>query len=117
MSRGLKIGVTAVGTLLGLWFLLAGSQKFLSRPAFEAMFGDFGLPMWSVPVIGVLELIGAVLVFIPRSAMYGAGVIATVMVGATSCHLLTGAGSPVGAIVALLMAAFVAIVRFRAVRG
>ncbi len=113
MSRGLKIAVTVVGTLLGLWFLLAGSQKFLARTAFEGMFADFGLPLWAVPVIGVFELTGAVLVFIPRTAMYGAGVIATVMLGATVCHLLTGAGSPVGAIVALVMAAFVAGVRVR----
>ncbi len=117
MSRGLKIAVTAVGTLLGLWFLLAGSQKFLSRTAFETMFADFGLPLWSVPVIGVLELFGAVLVFIPRTAMYGAGVIIAVMIGAASCHLLTGTGSPVGALVALLMATFVAGVRFRAGRS
>ncbi len=117
MSRGLRIAATVVGTLLGLWFLLAGSQKFLSRAAFEDMFNDFGLPLWSVPVIGILELLGAVLVFIPRTAMYGAGVIVTVMLGATSCHLLTGAGSPVGAIVALLMAAFVAGVRARAARS
>ena len=113
MNRGLKIAVTAVGTLLGLWFLLAGSQKFLARAAFERMFADFGLPLWAVPVIGVFELTGAVLVFIPRTAMYGAGVIVAVMVGATSCHLLTGTGSPIGAIVALLMATFVAGVRFR----
>ncbi len=113
MSRGLKIAVTVVGTLLGLWFLLVGSQKFLARTAFEGMFADFGLPLWAVPVIGVFELTGAVLVFIPRTAKYGAAVIVAVMVGATSCHLLAGSGTPVPAIVALLMAAFVGGVRFR----
>jgi len=117
MNRGLKIAVTAVGTLLGLWFLLAGSMKFLSSAAFEVMFADFGLPLWGVPVIGILELLGAVLVIIPRTAMYGAGVIFVVMVGAASCHLLTGQGSPAGALVALLMAAFVAGLRFRAARS
>ncbi len=116
MSRGLKIAVTVVGTLLGLWLLLAGSQKFFARAAFEQMFADFSLPLWAVPVIGVFELAGAVLVFIPRTAMYGAAVIAAVMVGAASCHLLTGTGSPVPALVALLMAAFVGGVRFRAQR-
>ncbi len=117
MGRGLKIAVTIVGTLLGLWFLLAGSQKFLARTAFEQMFADFSLPLWAVPVIGVFELLGAVLVFVPRTAMYGAAVIATVMVGAAACHLLTGVGSPAGALVALLMAAFVGGARFQARRG
>lgn len=82
--------------------------------AFESMFADFGLPLWSVPVIGVLELLGAVLVLIPRTAMYGAVLIAAIMVGAASCHLLTGAGSPIGAIVAFLMDTLVAGFRFKA---
>jgi len=117
MGRGLRISVTVVGTLLGLWFLLAGSQKFLSRAAFEQMFADFGLPLWAVPLIGVLEVAGAVLVFVPRTAMVGAAVIGTVMVGAAACHLLAGSGSPVAALVALLMAAFVGGARFRARRN
>lgn len=117
MSRGLRIAVVAVGTLLGVWFLLAGMQKFLARAAFEQMFGDFGLPLAAVPVIGVVELAGAVLVLIPRSAMIGAALIAAVMVGAAACHLLTGVGSPAGSLVALSMAGFVLATRLRATRA
>lgn len=113
MNRGLKIAGVVVGTLLGLWFLLAGSQKFLARGAFEEMFAGFGLPLWMVPLIGVLEIAGALMVVIPRSAKYGAALIGVVMVGAAACHLATGVGSPVAAIVAILMSAFVGGVRFR----
>ena len=113
MTRWSKVTVVVIATLLGLWFLLAGSQKFLAASAFEKMFDDFGLPASLVPVIGVLELVGAILVLIPRSAIYGAGLIATIMVGATACHLVSGS-SPIAAVVALLAALTVGGVRLRA---
>ena len=116
MSRGMRIAVIVVGTLLGLWFLLAGVQKFLARAAFEAMFADFGLPLWTVPVIGVLEMAGAALVLIPRTAIHGSAIVAAVMVGAAACHLVSGVGSPVPALVAIGMAAFVGGIRLRAQR-
>lgn len=111
-----KIAMIAVGSLLGLWFLAAGAQKFLARPAFEEMFTDFGLPLWSVSVIGVIELIGAVLVLVPRTALYGAGLIGVVMIGALACHLLSGSGSPVPSLVAVAMATLVGGMRFLAQR-
>ena len=117
MHRGLKIVAVVVGTLLGLWFLLAGSQKFLARAAFETMFSDFGLPLGLVPVIGVLELLGGVLALIPRTALYGAALIVVVMIGAAGSHLISGVGSPAGALVALAMAAFVGGVRLVAARA
>ena len=80
MRRGLRIAVIIVGTLLGIWFMLAGSMKFLARPAFDEMFTRLGLPLAMVPLTGVLEVIGAILLFIPRTAIYGAGLIAVVMI-------------------------------------
>ena len=113
MSRGPRIASVVVASLLGVWFLVAGSQKFLAAAVFKKMFADFGLPLWLVPVIGVLELTGAVLVLVPHTARFGAVVIATVMVGAVGSHLMSGIGSPVAALAALAMAGFVAVVRFR----
>jgi len=112
-----KIATIAVRTLLGLWFLLAGAQKFLARPAFEEMFADFGLPLWAVPVIGVIEVAAALLVLVPRTAIYGAGTIAAVMVGAAACHLISGVGSPVASLVAIVMAVFVGAMRLRSQRS
>ncbi|MDH3627330.1 MAG: DoxX family protein [Acidobacteriota bacterium] len=116
MPRGFKIPVIIVSVLLGLWFLLAGAQKFMARAAFETMFSDLGLPLAMVPLIGILEVIGAILVFIPRTALFGAGLIFVVMLGAVASHLISGSGSPVPALIALLMAGFVGSLRFRALR-
>lgn len=113
MNRGMRITATVVGTVLGLWFLLTGSQKFLAVEVFQKMFADFGLPLWMVPLIGILELIGAAAALVPRTARFGAALIAAVMIGAVSCHLVTGVGTPVAAFVALVLAGFVGWVRFR----
>ena len=96
-----------------MWFLLAGAQKFLAREFFERMFLDFGLPLWMVPAIGIAELAGAVLVLVPRCSAYGAGLIAALMLGATGSHLMSGVGSPIPPIVALVMAALVLAGKFR----
>ena len=61
----------------------------------------------------ILWLAAAVLVVIPRTAVYGAGLIAVVMVGAAACHLISGVGSPVASLVALSMAGFVVYARLR----
>ena len=111
--RAARITATIISILLGLWFLLAGAQKFLSQDAFESMFTDFGLPLWLVPVIGVLEIAGAVLVLIPTTAPFGAATITCVMIGAILSHVTSGVGSPVGALVALAMSVAVIALRWR----
>lgn len=58
MHRGLKIAVLIAGTLLGIWFLLAGSMKFMARPAFDEMFARLGVPLGMVPLTGALEVLG-----------------------------------------------------------
>ena len=104
MSRTTRIGTVALGTLLGLWFVLAGVQKFLTSGMFESMFGELGLPLALVPVIGVVEIVAAALVLLPRTSLYGAALIALVMLGAIGSHLASGIRPPVAAIVALVMA-------------
>lgn len=113
MSRTVRIAAIVIGTLLGLWFLLAGSQKFLSASAFEQMFEQVGLPLALVPVIGVVEIVAAILVLVPRTSLYGAGLIVMVMLGALGSHLAAGAGAPTAAIVALLMAGSLVALRLR----
>lgn len=111
MSRGMRIAVIVLSSLLGLWFLLAGAQKFLAREVFVEMFAGLGLPASIVPVIGVLEVVAALLVLVPRTSLYGAALIVAIMVGALFSHLTSGVGSPVAAILALVLASTVAAAR------
>jgi len=113
MNRPLRITTVVLGTLLGVWFLLAGSQKFLSAPMFEAMFEGLSLPLALVPVIGVVEIGAALLALWPRTSLYGSSLIVLVMLGAVGSHLAAGQGPPGAALVALVMAGSVMLVRLR----
>jgi len=113
MNRPLRITTVVLGTLLGVWFLLAGSQKFLSAPMFEAMFERLGLPLGLVPAIGVTEIVAALLVLVPRFSLYGSSLIVLVMLGAAGSHLATGTAPPGAAIVALVMAGTVVLLRIQ----
>lgn len=111
MNRKTRVVAIVIGTLLGLWFVLAGSQKFLSAGMFENMFEQLGLPLVLVPVVGVVEIVAAVLVLLPKTSLYGSSLIVIVMLGAAGSHLASGLGPPAAAIVALAMAATVVFLR------
>ncbi len=115
--RAARITATTLSILLGLWFLLAGAQKFLAKGVFENMFTNFGLPLWLVPVSGILELAGAILVLIPMTSLYGAATIASVMIAAALSHITSGVGSPASALVALTMCFTVITLRWRTARA
>jgi uncharacterized membrane protein YphA (DoxX/SURF4 family) len=68
-------------------------------------FGVFGLPLWFMYLTGVLELIGAILVLIPRLASGGAGLLGCVMLGALAAHLSHGQAAMIGAPLVLLILA------------
>ena len=105
--------VLVVSVLVGLLMILAGAGKLMQPAPNLTAFRQFGLAEWMVPVVGVSELIGGLLLLVPRSALLGAGVVTIVMAGASLTHLTSGVGSPVGAMIVLVLALFVGIHRWR----
>jgi hypothetical protein len=55
--------------------------------------------------------VGAILLVVPGRAFYGAALLATVMVGAVIAHLAVLGGSPVAAIVLLVLTGTLAYLR------
>lgn len=104
MSRPLKIAVLIVSVLVGLLMILAGAGKLFQPDPNLRAFRQFGLASWMVPVVGVAELVGGLLLVVPRTAWVGAGVVSIVMLGAVLTHLNSGVGSPIGAAVVLVLA-------------
>ncbi len=90
MYWGKKIGLWALTILLALLFLLVGSGKLLAEEAWAARFAGWGLPVWLALVIGVVEMTGALLLLVPRTASYGSALIISVMLGASATHLFNG---------------------------
>jgi putative oxidoreductase len=97
----LQIGAAAM-------FLFAAFPKLTSNPQAVQGFAMIGLGQWFRYLTGGLETLGAVLLLIPRLCGLGGLLLACVMVGAVATHLLVLGGSPVAAIVLLLVTAIIA---------
>jgi putative oxidoreductase len=86
--------------IVALAFLGAAFAKFTYQPSMVTLFQSFSYPLWFMYVTGSLEVAGAVLVLIPRFAIFGAGLLSAIMVGAISSHVSHGQA---GAIVPLIL--------------
>ena len=87
-----RIAKEIVAWLLALWlgyvFFRAGIDKFDDGSGWSRAFRGWGFAVWFRVLIGVLEVIGALLVLVPRTAVYGAITIGVVMIGAAITQLL-----------------------------
>ena len=106
-----KVGYWLLAALLGLSFLAAGWPKLMPNDNMVARFENWGYSAEFAVVIGVLEMLGGLLVLIPKLAIYGAILIGILMLGAIYTHLSTGIGSPLFAFIYLAMAVGLGICR------
>lgn len=89
-------------------FFMAGLPKLLGAQQVVAVFDAIGVGQWLRYLTGALEVAGALALLIPRLSGVGALLMLCVMVGAVYTHLFVIGGSPVGAIVMLLVSAIIA---------
>jgi putative oxidoreductase len=111
VSKGLNITGWVLQGLAAAAFLAAGGSKLASAPAMVEMFAKLGAGQWFRYLTGALEVIGAIALLIPRAAFYGAALLAVVMVGAIVAHLAVLGGSPIPALVLLVIVGTVAYLR------
>ena len=103
-SKALNITFWILQGLLAATFLVAGTMK-LSGPQMQvALFEEIGLGQWFRYFAGGLEVIGAILVLVPRTAGFAAILLGMTMVGAVDIHLLITGGSPIPSIALLVIA-------------
>lgn len=107
-SKGLNIVLWVLQIALALMFLMAGSSKLTGNPMMVGMFEKIGFGQWFRYLTGALEVLGAVLLLIPRTSGLGALLMVGVMVGAVFTHLFIIGGSPVVPLVLLIVAAIIA---------
>ena len=69
--------------------------KFLQPDRWQALFIGWGYAPWFSPVVGVLEMLGAIGLLVPRLAFYAAALLVVVMLGAL-VTLFTHPGGPMG---------------------
>ena len=97
-----KYVLSAVSILLGLVFLGAGGSKLSGAEMHVESFARWGYPSWFLYVTGRVEVVAALLIFIPTTRFYGAVLLVSTMLGAIATHLKAGEGSMIGAAVVLL---------------
>jgi putative oxidoreductase len=103
-KKGKMIALWVLRVVVGLAFLAAGGSKLAGAPAMVAMFAKIGFGQWFRILTGLLEVAGAIGLFVPRFAVDAASMLAVVMAGAVGFHLTRLGGNPVPPIVLLLLA-------------
>jgi len=90
MSKGKSIASWIIQVLIAGLFLMMGSQKLMGEAEMTANFVKWGMPGFMLYVIGTLEVLGAIGLFIPRLAGLAATGLILLMVGALFTHLIHG---------------------------
>lgn len=106
-TKGKIIALWVLKVVVGLAFLAAGGSKLAGAPPMVAMFAKIGFGQWFRIFTGLLEVSGAIGLFVPRFAVYAASLLAIVMVGAVGFHLTILGGNPAPPIVLLLLASLI----------
>jgi uncharacterized membrane protein YphA (DoxX/SURF4 family) len=106
-GKAVRITVWGVRIVLALAFAAAGAAKLAGMPQQVVTFDAIGFGQWFRSFIGVVELLGAVLMLVPRTGFFGGLWLGGTMVGAVATHLLLIGGSPVPAFILGLLCALV----------
>jgi uncharacterized membrane protein YphA (DoxX/SURF4 family) len=94
-------------------FLMVGFLKLSGNPQLVGLFEAIGLGQWLRYLTGTLEVAGAILLLIPRTSGLAGLMLVGVMVGAVITHLFIVGGSPLMAIVLLVVTGVIACGRRR----
>jgi len=99
--------VWGIRILLALAFTAAGTAKLAGVPQMVANFEAIGFGQWFRYVTGAVELLGIVLILLPRTAFFGGLWLGGTMVGAVATHLFLIGGSAIPAMVLGVLCAIV----------
>jgi putative oxidoreductase len=67
---------------MAIAFLMIGASKFESQSTWIRTFNEIGWGSWFRYFTGALQILGAVLVLIPRTCVIGIGMLSSTMIGA-----------------------------------
>ena len=95
-----------VRVFLTILFLTAGGAKLIGEPAMTQAFQQWGFPTGFMYAVGVVEVVGAVMLLVPRVRRAGAGLLLIVMLGAVATHAANGEWMRVPAPTAVAIALF-----------
>ena len=119
LTEGRRSGSGSTGKIVnvGLWilqigaagmFLMVGFFKLSGDPRMVGLFDAIGVGQWFRYLTGALEVLGAILLLIPRLSGLGALLLVGAMLGAVATHLFVVGGSALGATILLIVTGVIA---------
>ena|SRR5438128_1970336 len=114
-----RSGADSTGKIMnvGLWilqivaagmFLMAGFGKLSGDPQMVGMFDAIGFGQWFRYLTASFEVLGAILLLVPRLSGLGALWLVGVMLGAVATHIFIIGGNPLPAIILLIVVGIIA---------
>ncbi len=100
-----KFGLPAVKILLSVAFIAAGVAKLAGAEMMVQTFEAIGVGQWFRYVTGLVEIGGAILLWIPGRQLPGAALLLCTMIGAALAHFLILGPSAFPAIILGILAA------------
>ena len=109
-----KLGFRVLSILAALPFLGAGFAKLTNQQMLVDEFTRWNLPMWFMYFTGIVEIVGAILILIPKTRLWGGLVLSATMIGAVFVHLINNEASMIGApIVLFILPALISYMQYR----
>jgi putative oxidoreductase len=108
-GKALRISLWVAQILLAGMFFLAGGNKLGGNPEMVGLFDAIGIGQWFRYLTGGLEVLGGILLLVPRLSGVGATLLVPVMLGAVVTHvglLHNSPGVPLALLLALLFVAW-----------
>lgn len=116
VSSGASRARTAAAWVLSIaaagMFLMAGWGKLSGAPQMVGLFEVIGVGQWFRYLTGAIDVTGALALFLPSVAAFGAAALAATMVGAIATHLFIVGGSSALPVVLLAATSFIAWTRW-----
>lgn len=104
-GRGMRVALWVASALMAALFVFSGGMKLSGEPKVVENFAHWGYPAWFPLLIGATELLGGILLLVPRVAFFAGGALTTVMLGAAYTHLVRATGEAAGGATTLVLAA------------
>lgn len=106
-SKAVNVILWILQILLAAAFLMSGAMKFTNNPEMIEGFNKIGIGQWFRYATGVIEIVSAVMLVIPRLVPIGAFLLICTMIGAAIAHLTVLGGSPIAPLVLLALSAII----------
>ena len=104
-----RYGLLGLKVVAGLAFVAAGLAKLTGAEMMVGTFDAIGAGQWFRHVTGLIEVVAAILLFVPGRQAIGAGLLVCTMVGAILAHILVlGTDTMLPAVILLAISGLIA---------